>query len=47
LILVDSSVWIDYFSGTVTPQTEKLDGLLGQKPLAIGDLILAEILQLR
>jgi hypothetical protein len=45
LILVDSSVWIDYFKGTVTPQTEKLDSLLGRQPLAIGDLILAEVLQ--
>jgi predicted nucleic acid-binding protein len=45
LILVDSSVWIDYFRGTVTPQTEKLDCLLGQQPLAIGDLILTEVLQ--
>jgi len=44
LILVDSSVWIDYFRGTVTPQTEKLDSLLGQQPLAIGDLILTEVL---
>ncbi len=45
MILVDSSVWIDYFRGTVTPQTEKLDSLLGQQPLAIGDLILTEVLQ--
>jgi predicted nucleic acid-binding protein len=45
LILVDSSVWIDYFNGTVTPQTEKLDSLLGNEPLAIGDLILTEVLQ--
>jgi predicted nucleic acid-binding protein len=45
LILVDSSVWIDYFRGNVTPQTEKLDSLLGQQPLAIGDLILTEVLQ--
>jgi predicted nucleic acid-binding protein len=45
LILVDSSVWIDYFNGTITPQTEKLDGLLDREPLAIGDLILAEVLQ--
>jgi hypothetical protein len=45
LILVDSSVWIDYFNGTVTAQTEKLDELLGHEPLAIGDLILAEVLQ--
>jgi predicted nucleic acid-binding protein len=45
LILVDSSVWIDYFNGTITAQTEKLDGLLDREPLAIGDLILAELLQ--
>jgi hypothetical protein len=45
LILVDSSVWLDYFKGMVTPQTEKLDSLLGHEPLAIGDLILTEVLQ--
>jgi len=45
LILVDSSVWIDYFRGTITAQTEKLDKVLGQEPLAIGDLILTEVLQ--
>jgi hypothetical protein len=45
LILVDSSVWIDYFNGTITPQTEKLDRLLDEESLAIGDLILTEVLQ--
>jgi hypothetical protein len=45
LILVDSSVWIDYFKGTVTTQTEKLDKLLGEELLATGDLILTEVLQ--
>ena len=45
MILVDSSVWIDYFRGTITAQTETLDGLLGNEPLAIGDLILTEVLQ--
>jgi len=45
MILVDSSVWIDYFNGTITPETEKLDSLLGSEPLAIGDLIVAEVLQ--
>jgi predicted nucleic acid-binding protein len=45
VILVDSSVWIDYFRGTVTPQTEKLDSLLGVEPIATGDLILTEVLQ--
>jgi predicted nucleic acid-binding protein len=45
LILVDSSVWADYFKGTVTRQTDRLDGLLGQEFVAIGDLILTEVLQ--
>jgi predicted nucleic acid-binding protein len=45
MILVDSSVWIDYFKGTRTEQTDKLDDLLGREPLAIGDLILTEVLQ--
>jgi predicted nucleic acid-binding protein len=45
LILVDSSVWIDYFNGAATPQADKLDSLLGREPLAIGDLILSEVLQ--
>jgi predicted nucleic acid-binding protein len=45
LILVDSSVWIDYFKGVVTPQTERLDKLLGHEPLAVGDLMLTEVLQ--
>jgi len=45
VILVDSSVWIDYFRGSQTPQCERLDALLGTEPLAIGDLILAEVLQ--
>jgi len=45
LILVDSSVWIDYFKGTITAETEMLDRLLGQEPLAIGDLILTEVLR--
>jgi hypothetical protein len=45
LILVDSSVWIDSFRGTITAQTEKLDTLLGRELLVIGDLILAEVLQ--
>ena len=45
MILVDSSVWVDYFNGTITAQTTTLDGLLGNEPLAIGDLILTEVLQ--
>ena len=45
MILVDSSVWIDYFRGTSTAQAEMLDALLGHEPLIVGDLILAEVLQ--
>jgi predicted nucleic acid-binding protein len=45
LILVDSSVWIGYFNGRSTPGTRKLDELLGREELAIGDLILMEVLQ--
>ena len=45
MILVDSSVWIDYLRGTTTPQADKLDALLGVTPLAIGDLIMTEMLQ--
>lgn len=45
MILVDSSVWIDYFRGVSTPESERLDVLLGSEPVAIGDLILAEMLQ--
>ena len=45
MILVDSSVWIDYFRGVATPQADRLDSLLGSEPIAIGDLILAEVLQ--
>ena len=43
--MVDSSVWIDYFNGRDTPETTKLDSLLGIKPIAIGDIILIEVLQ--
>ena len=45
MILVDSSVWIDYFNGRSTWQTDTLDDLLSDVPVIMGDLILAEILQ--
>lgn len=45
MILVDSSVWIDYFRSADTPQVALLDSLLGRSPLAVGDLIAAEVLQ--
>jgi predicted nucleic acid-binding protein len=45
VILIDSSVWIDFFRGTNTPQTKKLEELLAVEILVIGDLILTEVLQ--
>lgn len=42
MIVVDSSVWIDFFRGVVTPQTERLDSLLSIEPLAVGDLVAPE-----
>jgi hypothetical protein len=45
VILVDSSVWIDYFRGQRSAQTDRLDELLSQQPILIGDIILTEVLQ--
>ena len=45
MILVDSSVWIDYFNGRPTAKTDWLDAALGKVPIVIGDLILTEVLQ--
>jgi predicted nucleic acid-binding protein len=43
--IVDSSVWIDYFNGAITPQTDALHNALGKRELGVGDLILCEVLQ--
>jgi predicted nucleic acid-binding protein len=45
VIVVDFSVWVDFFNGSTTPQLERLDALLGVTPVAIGDLILVAVLQ--
>ncbi len=45
MILVDSSVWIDFFNGKDSPQVEKLYQLLGNEIIATGDLIAVEVLQ--
>jgi len=45
MILVDSSVWIDYLNGSNTPETDWLDRYFGVGLVAIGDLIAAEVLQ--
>lgn len=45
MILVDSSVWIDFFRNTPTAEAEWLDAHLGDEGLVVGDLILAEVLR--
>ena len=45
MILVDSSVWIGYFNGQATRETDDLDRLLGRDLVATGDVILMEVLQ--
>jgi len=45
MIMVDSSVWIDYFTGVINKQTDTLDKILGLRPIAVGDVILTEVLQ--
>jgi hypothetical protein len=45
VILVDTSVWIDYFNGVENKQTESLDRILSEQSVLLGDIILTEILQ--
>lgn len=45
MVLADTSVWVDFFNGKITGQTEKLDYYLSSTVLVVGDLILAEVLQ--
>ena len=43
--MVDTSVWVDYFNGNDTKQTETLDNALIDGLVVIGDIIFLEILQ--
>lgn len=45
MLLVDTSVWVDYFNGVKNPQTDHLDENMDRTPILVGDLILAEVLQ--
>lgn len=45
MLLVDSSVWIDYFNGSATPQTDYLNAALAEREILVGDIILGEVLQ--
>ncbi len=45
MIIADSSVWINYFNGVSTFETDFFESLLGQREIGIGDVIVAEVLQ--
>ena len=45
MILIDSSVWIDYFNGADTEATGLMHSMIGKEKLIVGDLIMAEVLQ--
>jgi len=45
MLIVDSTVWVDYFNGIENPQTDYLHQIVDKTPILIGDLILAEVLQ--
>ena len=44
MILVDTSVWIDYLNGTQSRHTDTLDIAIVEGVVAMGDLIFLEIL---
>lgn len=45
MILVDATVWIDYFNGVATPQTDWLDANSSSQRLGLTDITLCEVLQ--
>jgi predicted nucleic acid-binding protein len=45
MLMVDSTVWVDYFNGIGDPLTDYLDQIVDKTPILLGDLILAEVLQ--
>lgn len=45
MIVVDSTVWIDFLNGRKAPHVRRLDAALGATEIIVGDLILCEVLQ--
>jgi predicted nucleic acid-binding protein len=43
-VLVDSSVWIEYFTGKASPQADYLDSLIGRAALVVADVVMMEVL---
>jgi predicted nucleic acid-binding protein len=45
MILVDTSVWIEYFARRSSPAAQMLDDVLDHEKILLGDLVMVEILQ--
>lgn len=45
MIVVDSSVWIDFLNGREVPHVRHLRVILGVERIVLGDLMLCEVLQ--
>ena len=45
VVIVDTTVWVDYFRGIRNPETDWLDTELDRQRLGLTDIILCEVLQ--
>ena len=45
MVLVDTSVWVDYFKAPNSAHAQKFDDVLGRIEVVLGDLIAVEVLQ--
>ena len=45
MLVVDTTVWVDYFNGQINPETDYLERVLPNEPVLVGDIILLETLQ--
>jgi predicted nucleic acid-binding protein len=45
MIVVDTTVWVDFLNGVRSAEVERLLALLGKEPIVVGDLILLEVLR--
>jgi predicted nucleic acid-binding protein len=45
VVIVDTTVWVDYLNDVTTPETDWLDQQLARQPLGLLDLMVCEILQ--
>ena len=45
MVIVDSTVWVDYFNGLPNPETDWLDGQMDQQRLGLTTIIVCEVLQ--